>query len=226
MGGVDGRCWWGVLEGGSWVARSTPLPAVLPHCRTLAASPAQVTAHLTDFETSRAIDGASIGASGLQGTRRYLAPEMRCEPPPPPSAAADMYAYGVCTLLTCCAEGACAFSPTGALVEWRRAAAAAAVGDAAKEYAHLAALLESVLLGAPAERAGAAEALHHPFLDAALENQITQREHEELEARVAWLAREESRRQERHEQEERAQQQRLEEAERQARQCTLPFGQC
>ena len=112
-------------------------------------------------------------------TPQYVAPEMRSGAAPKPSAAADMYAFGVCALLACCPEGY-SFSPSGELQQWSREVAAQA-------DVHLPTLLDSLLLPAVnaeealACRLSAAQVLLHPFLDTTAEREEASRASEEAQ---------------------------------------------
>ena len=144
----------------------------------------QGTAHLADFELSREEQpqGSTtrFGVTTVGFTPQYVAPEMRSGAAPKPSAAADMYAFGVCALLACCPEGSYSFSPSGELQQWSREAAAQA-------DVHLPALLDSLLLPAVSAeealacRLSATQVLLHPFLDTTAEREEASRASEEAQ---------------------------------------------
>ena len=134
-------------------------------------------AHLADFELSReessvtkTLVGRTTTVAGGGYSPQYLSPEMLSGAVAKPTPAADMYAYGICALLTCCGHEACRFSASvsGELQQWSREAAAAA-------DAHLPAMLESLLQSAVggeealALRLSATQVLLHPFLDTTAE---------------------------------------------------------
>ena len=142
----------------------------------------QEKAFLADFESVRAQPGrlcsvsrrADQSAAGV-ATARYVAPELRANLSDKPTAATDMYAYGVCALLTCCESTGYAFGPDGQLLQWSCAAATASGGS------HLPTLLDGLLdldqtpaastAEALVRRMSAAEVLLHPFLDTEAERQ-------------------------------------------------------
>ena len=105
---------------------------------------------------------------------------MRSGAAPMPSAAADMYAFGVCILLACCPEGSCSFAPSGELQQWSREMAA-------QVDIHLPALLDSLLVPAEsaeealARRLSATQVLLHPFLDMTAEREEASRASEEAQ---------------------------------------------
>ncbi len=176
----------------------------------------QEVAHLADFESVRAPNGASAGgrAAPTRGasksaagaaTARYLAPEMRATPQcAKPTAASDMYAYGVCALLACCGGEDYRFGapPDEQLLpDWSRPGAASKGGE------HLPTLLEGLLdlsqppATSPAEalqrRMSAAEVLRHPFLDTEAERaaaRVARQEAEATQRAVQWEAAERQRR--------------------------------
>ena len=148
---------------------------------------ADETAHLADFELAR---DEQTGATSLttttspKGTWRFISPEMRSGAAPKPSSAADMYAYGVCALLTSCEDGVdCKFDDAQQLQpDWSRAAAKENGG------AHLPSLLEGLLdLGQPPaprvaeardRRLSAREVLRDPYLNTTAEREQARREAE------------------------------------------------
>ena len=108
---------------------------------------------------------------------------MRSGAAPKPSAAADMYAFGVCALLACCSQGSYNFAPSGELQEWSREAAAEA-------DVHLPALLDALLVPAASakealeRRLSATQVLLHPFLDTTAEREAASRASEEAQERL------------------------------------------
>ena len=167
----------------------------------------QETAHLADFEGVReqapcatSLWVASVASSTFGVvTAKYIAPEMRSsEACAQPTAATDMYAFGVCSLLMCCDERDFTFSPppTEQLQRWSTASASSKGGD------HLPSFLDGLLdldrppatnlADALQRRMSAAEALRHPFLDTGAERQALA-EQERLQRQHRWEAAERQR---------------------------------
>ena len=167
----------------------------------------QETAHLADFEGVReqaprttSLWVASVASSTFGVvTAKYIAPEMRLsEACAQPTAATDMYAFGVCSLLMCCDEGDFSFSPppNEQLLRWSTAATSSKGGE------HLPPFLDGLLdldrppatslADALQRRMSAAEALRHPFLDTGAERQALA-EQERLQRQHRWEAAERQR---------------------------------